>query len=258
MIWQRTAGVLALVGSSVVAADGAPAMDRAVTDLVIAGAAAGEADRSNQKWEPGCSARNPRYGVITFIRHKHGPVLMVAISETPLKNIRRDFMENRQMQDWGLVFDRNGDGRIDQLVYHIGPLPMEPASSVQNLPSLAGGDVRLTREQMHLMLDNMKLGFWQALDSNGDGAADYFAFPAKRNANGWYRGWAVTSVQGKTCRIVDRNGGEVEECTASADGRELQSATFAAHRWAADPDLVLDAFNGAARECRLSAADFLR
>jgi len=257
-LWNWHFAALALAGGSAVAADGGAVFGRAVTDVIVAGAAAGEADRSREDWEPACSATNPQYGAITFIRRKRGPVLMVAISNAPLKNLKRDFIGNRNAQDWGLVFDRNGDGRIDQLVYHIGPLPIEPDNSVSNLPPLSGDEVRLTREQMLALLDHMKLGFWQALDSDGDGRADHYAFPAKRKASGWYRGWAVIAAQGKACRIVGRDGSEVEDCVASTDGRDLESATFVAHRWAADPGAVLDAFNGAARECRLSAADFLR
>ncbi len=225
-----------------------------VAQRIVAGAAAGQQFESGNKLEIACSAALPDGGAITFVRHKRGPVLLGIINDKPLKDLRREFTLNPRMADWGLIMDRNRDGRIDQLAFNIGLLPTEPAAGSANLPKVTGGRIHGSGENLGLVMANMKRAFWQAIDADFDGVADFHAFPAERRDNGWHRGWAVLGARDETCRMIGRDGEDAGGCIPGAD-RQIDGEQVTARRWAVRPELIFAWMDNAARQCRLGAAD---
>lgn len=250
--WQPALALSLLV---VAARAGSASFPEDIGATIVAGASSAARLGEERSLAIACSATLPD-GAITFVRRKRGPVLLGVMSARPLKDLRREFTENPRMADWGLVRDRNGDGRIDQVVFNIGPLPTEPANPPPNLPAIVGGTV--AGGDIGLMFENMKPAFWQAVDADFDGTADVYAFPAARRVNGWHRGWAAVSADGATCRMIERDGSGAGGCTPGADGKELEGEAAVVHRWAARPELVFAGFDPAARQCRLGAADLSR
>lgn len=222
---------------------------------VVAGAAAGQRLEGEAKLEIACAVALPYgAGAITFVRRKRGPVLFGIINDKPLKDLRRECTLNPRMADWGLILDGNRDGRIDQVVFNIGLLPTEPAVPPANLPPVTGGSITGSGEALGLVLANMKRAFWQVVDNDFDGVADFYAFPAARRDNGWYRGWAVVSARDEACWMIGRDGEDAGRCTVGAD-RQINGELLTARRWATHPEAVFELMDRAARECRLGVAD---
>jgi hypothetical protein len=225
-----------------------------------------------------CAARVQAGPVVSFIGSSDGPVLLASLTENPLVDPTRDITlrlptgDQPQARpsataDWGYVYDHDRDGRIDHLVFLIGPTLMEPENPPTNLPPITGMDDVTSRVTAALFApDSLRYGFWQLLDTDHDGAMDTLAYPAMQKSNGWFRGWAVLSDPGaaparRTCRIMDRDGRVIEGCTAttgSAGGVDdghggYEGQTASAHEHALRPDLVWDALQQGANACRLKA-----
>jgi hypothetical protein len=198
-----------------------------------------------------------------------GGVLISRGNVAPKPKPANPQVSRSQTWDWGYVYDHNGDGRIDHLVFLIGAMFIEPENAPINLPSLLGPNNIVDRQTASFVLDNLQAGFWQLLDVDHDGAIDTLAYPAMQNANGWFRGWAVLTDPGaaparRTCRIMDRDGRVIEGCTAVAGGAGgiddghggYDGSTASAHEHAQRPDLVWEALQQGANACRLKAGNF--
>lgn len=230
-----------------------------------------------------CAAKVKTGPVVSFVGSTDGRVLLASFTESPLADPSRDIallhwsLSADQQRagpsatiDWGYVYDHNKDGRIDHLVFLIGPMLMEPDNPPANLPPVIGLDDVASRVTAAMFApDSMRTGFWQLLDTNHDGVADALAYPAMQKSNGWVRGWAVLTDIGaapgrRTCRIMDRDGRVIEGCTAttgSAGGVDdghggYEGRTASAHEHALRPDLLWDALQQGASACKLKADNF--
>jgi hypothetical protein len=228
-----------------------------------------------------CAARVDTGPVVSFVTSGDGRVLLAALTGNPLADARRDInlglpssAEQQQASpsattDWGYVYDHDRDGRIDHLVFLIGPMIFEPENPPPNLPPLTGSDDVTSRVTAALFAPgSLRNGFWQLLDTDHDGAMDTLAYPALQKSNGWFRGWAVltdlAAGTARTCRIMDRDGKVIEACTATthtAGGVQdehggYEGQTASAHEHALRPDLVWGALQQASTACKLKAVDF--
>jgi hypothetical protein len=95
-------------------------------------------------------------------------------------------------QDWGYVFDRNGDGKVDYLCYFMGPMPVEGADFPADFPKReADGKLRLKKEEIEFLVRHMKAVFYHVADDDFDGRADgvvIFSMDPDRN---WVNGWGL-------------------------------------------------------------------
>lgn len=219
---------------------------------------AGDRDAVQFRWKDrlkaGCSATAKSGTVTTFITNRKGTAVIAVMGNKPIRDIRRDWIENRRMQDWGMIHDADRDGLIDQVVFNIGPLPMEPADTT-NLPSITGKEI--SADAFLALFQNSRTAYWQVLDLDRDGQLDRLALPAERKSNGWHSGWAVLGLgaaEGQ-CRVLDKDGIDRGACSLSADGQTVEGEAVTAYRWVLRPQITLDLFREAAQSCKLRLAD---
>jgi hypothetical protein len=234
-----------LLSTSAIAAEGVwpPAF---AVPTIVAVAADSVVPRREAALTVGCQHRDPQ-GLVTFVNAADGRVLLAALTSRPLADPRRDlwlspgFLTQRSKprvtstQDWAYVYDQDGDGHLDWIAFLIGPLAIRTGGPDEgNLPRIVDGHAQVTGiDALGAFMTRLRFGFWQAGDSDGDGAADVAAWPAERKADGWYRGWAVERLgarvgEAAACTLVDANGQAETPCIA--DGSDLRSEDASAHR----------------------------
>jgi hypothetical protein len=113
---------------------------------------------------------------------------------------------------FGAVYDHDRNGRIDHLVYPIGPLPFAPEA-----PSTE------TR---------FAVGYWQALDTDHDGSADTLVTPAQVKSHGRFSGWVMVTGTpatpgGPRCTVIDAAGRVIEPCTLTKNNTERKEKEYA-------------------------------
>lgn len=253
----------------------APAMDwppAALSARVVAAEADAIAPRREQDLRAGCRQRDAE-GHVTFVNGADGRPLLVALTQRPLADPRRDiwlsphFLSARDKgrstgtEDWAYVLDENGDGRIDHIAYLIGPLPVRTgAPGEAPVPPIIDGSVKVTGvDAMAAFFARLRFGFWQVIDMDGDGTADAAAWPAERKEDGWHRGWALQRLgDPSACWLVDAQGRPEQACTLDEGGRDLVSESAKAHLWAKDSAGVFARILNAAAACRFGPGSLRR
>lgn len=232
-----------------------PSAPRSPAELLVQGAREAAGLSAKGKLAIGCAARTGDW-TTTYLRLRNGAAVIAAFSDKPLRSIAKDWTRNPAMQDWAYIHDRDGDGRIDHIVFNIGPLPIAPAGEAR-LPPIANGEI--TGEAVMIVLDNMRTAYWQAIDDNGDGTLDWLGVPAMRKDNGWYSGWALLSRKegSSECTVVDSEGQTRGACTVAEDGT-IAGDDVTARRWVSRPQYVFDAVLQGAATCKLSVKDLPR
>ncbi|MCL5778976.1 hypothetical protein M1105_18560, partial [Limibaculum sp. FT325] len=144
--------------------------------------------------------------------------------------------------DWGYVFDRNGDGRVDYFAFLIGPMSIAPR-----------GDEALRFANR----------FWEVIDSDFNGEADSLIVPAIRESDGGVEGAMLLEGIAKSgepsacCWGGESGSADIKDCRPTARGcRSLDnSLTAASDRF--PPAAIafvmsqLPLVNSAAAECNL-------
>ncbi len=118
---------------------------------------------------------------VTFIGFESKKVLLAAVTKVKLANPKEDiwlkwrFVPSGQnpkggvTADWGYVFDRNGDGKIDYIAFLMGPLWVKDKDFPIDYPKMGE---KLNGEQVRLMINSTKLVFRYFADENFDGKVD--------------------------------------------------------------------------------------
>ena len=75
--------------------------------------------------------------------------------------------------DWGYIFDRNGDGRVDYLIYLDAARPIAPDQFPENYPKGS----RLSQQDLELYFHRVRLVFTHLADDNFDGVVDAIVAP---------------------------------------------------------------------------------
>jgi hypothetical protein len=141
--------------------------------------------------------------------------------------------------DWGWVYDRNGDGRLDWFAFVIGPVAVAPEGE-RDLPRLPGP---MTKAEMRLLVANTPYRFWQIVDSDFDGAPDALLAPAMRR-DGWAEG--VMLLEGierpggpsACCWRSERQAGPGLECRPTPSGCETRDGALSAISARFGPDIL--------------------
>lgn len=139
---------------------------------------------------------------VTFVGVQRHRALIVAFTPGPLDDPSRDIslaplfvlrhglpqpigydprVKDATM-DWGYIFDRNNDGRVDYLAHLEAPLPVRPAQYPGELPPLLGS---ITGKALKLAIANTRMVFWHAIDLNFDGASNALVLSMMDRRNGW-------------------------------------------------------------------------
>lgn len=84
--------------------------------------------------------------------------------------------------DWGYIFDRNNDGRIDYLAYLESARAVRPAHYTGQLPPIIGS---ITGKAMKLAIANTHMVFWHSIDLQFDRKSTALIMPMVDRRTGW-------------------------------------------------------------------------
>lgn len=124
-------------------------------------------------------------------------VLLAAITPKPLlnpnqtlylKTVFNPMPTAGPVQDWGYVFDRNGDGKIDYVAWLVGAGPVKQKDFPANYPKRGQ---RLTLDQLGVALESSRLIFEHWADDNFEGRLSGIVFEAADPERDWVEGWTV-------------------------------------------------------------------
>lgn len=156
---------------------------------------------------------------VTFIGMEKGKVLLAAITKEKIKDPQKSlyltarfekvtkkvknpyftitfakklFLDPGEIIDWGYVFDRNGDGKIDYVSYLIGALPVKQNNFPENFPK-RGEEAVLSDESRPLavFIFCSRLNFAHYADDNFDGKIDAAVIERMDLERDWIDKWMV-------------------------------------------------------------------
>ncbi len=218
---------------------------------------------------------------VTFVGLETGKVLLAAITENKLKKPSIEILLKVQflklpyppyiaptagrVVDWGYVYDRNGEGKIDYVSYLVGPFPIKKPDFPSDYPK-RGQSLNLS--EIELFLKSMRLLFTHWADDNYDGKVDAVVFEAVDPERNWVEGWtAVRST--KYDGTVDEGWYFKEDINVREKDAERTGTGFSTRRIPgiepvfgpgelAHKTKILTMFNEAAEKCELTGSSFYR
>jgi hypothetical protein len=141
------------------------------------------------------SAGSPRILLAAFSRKRLGDpqqAISLTVRYGPLPTARP---KAGGTLDWGYLSDRNGDGRVDYLVYLQNAHPVLPDPLPADFPAVERGpqgQIRASLPLLHAMIDQAQMVFRHYADDDFDGSADGMVveeFDAERPV--FVRDWIV-------------------------------------------------------------------
>jgi hypothetical protein len=195
-----------------------------------------------------------------FVLTKKGPVTDVAkvISFDKIIPIGGAPMPN---YDWGFLYDRNGDGWVDYLVFLEGAHPVkteEISGLIPKKPGAKFGDpIKISsRGEMELIIDHFQLVFTHNADDNFDGKSDGVVAALRDTenpnwiyGNGVMRSRAFTQEVDEDWRFVTDIGTRAGSVPRTPKGFEV--TFFSGERPLETSSELLDAVNACVRACRI-------
>lgn len=208
---------------------------------------------------------------VSFVGFKDGGIFIAALSRKrlrkPGKNLRtripRGGLPPSATMDWGYVFDRNHDGRVDYLAYLDGINPVVPDDWRGHLPNLTRPFTG--RELKEIVLPNTRAVFWHMADDDFDGRHDGLAVSMRDVSTGWLNGWVMardTNFDGRFDACVFYRGrmrSKVGDCDPAARGFGVKGERPSGLSGvpAVDEPSLLTLINQVAKRCRLQGESFL-
>ena len=206
---------------------------------------------------------------VTFVGFDEGEILLVVLTQQRFSNPNRNLLlavgENsppRGTRDWGYVFDRNYDGKVDYLAFLDGVNAVAPDEWAGELPNLTEPFTR--RELTEVVIPNTRPVFWHMADDNFDGSHDGIATSMRNLETGWLDGWVVardSDFDGRydSCRaFLGTLRSELEVCAESPDGYIVKGRRFSGLRNVPpDQSLILPIVNSGAESCELTGSSYL-
>lgn len=204
------------------------------------------------------------WGYVTFVGAEEEKIIFVAFTEhkfrSPSKNLRTGgHLPRGATLDWGYVFDRNNDGKVDYFTFLNGPMPVVPEDWEGDLPNK---NAPHSTEEIEFMLNNMEVDFWHLADDNFDGFHDGVAVSLLDLDTGWIDGLVVardTDFDGNydSCRTFNgRMHTETGECEGSHAGFHVPNKEFSGCAEIPPPRWFFKQINEAAEKCRLTGEFF--
>ncbi len=206
---------------------------------------------------------------VSFIGTDPDEILIVALTGRRFSNPEKNLLfrvppggpPRGGTRDWGYIFDRNYDGRVDYLVFLDGVNAVVPDDWEGELPNLTQ---RFTgRELREIVLPNSRPVFWHMGDDNFDGEHDAVAASFRNLDNGWMDGWINardTDFDGRYefCMAFERTFvAMMGLCEGTADGYEVPGRRISGlMKVPPDPGGLLPLINEGAAECELTGESF--
>jgi hypothetical protein len=146
-----------------------------------------------------------------------GRIVLVAFSDRPVKELEKAaFLEVRFREsgptacpspresctmDWGYIYDRNGDGRVDYVAFLYGAMALTPANPPPGFSATAD---EVDREGLVLWLNSSRLFFFHGADDDFNGTADLMvgpSGPAPRSV--WFDSFAALKSTARNGKVDD-------------------------------------------------------
>lgn len=168
-------------------------------------------------------------------------------------------------QDWGFVWDRNGDGAVDYFVFLDGSVPVETPEIADRipLPDASGG---YPAETLPLFLEHTRLAFHHHADDDFDGKSDAIVgsiHDPKRP--GWIhrhvvlRSTTFSQTVDEDWMFWEDIGERLGPVPRTAEGRFVPlSGLYSFEQHLVDSSGLLDWVNGWIRKCELPAGTIPR
>ncbi len=205
---------------------------------------------------------------VTFVKSKKEGIFLAVITgwkfSRPEKNLFTSApptgIPKGGTRDWGYVFDRNHDGKVDYLAFLDGPNPVVPDDWVGELPQLGGQST--VEELREVVLPNIKLVFWHLVDDNFDDRHDGVAVSMRNVENMWIDGWVVardSDFDGRYDECKSFQGvihKELGPCEGAADDYRVANKRPSGLGRIPPGYGMLQFINAAASECKLTGNAF--
>lgn len=218
---------------------------------------------------------------VTFVGIETDTVLLAAITDKKLKHPEREMLlkvgfykipeppfirpSAGSIWAWGYVYDRNGDGKIDYIVFSNGYAPIKQKDFPLSYPKRNEG---LDLNDLGIAIKSLRFFFTHMADDNYDGKVDAVVFESIDSERDWIEGWmAVRST--KFDGVPDEawffnEDINLKEKNAERVGNGFRSRSlfnFGSVFGQADLDKMNNAmvkFNQAAEKCKLTGSSFYR
>ncbi|SDP81894.1 hypothetical protein [Desulforhopalus singaporensis] len=126
---------------------------------------------------------------VSYIGDEKGKILLVVFTHEKFKEPRKNIYAGTTSGglppgatlNWGYVFDRNHDGKVDYLSFLDGGNVVVPDGWQGDLPNL---NKAITAEELKFIMANMRLVFWHMVDDNFDGFPDRVIVSLRNIDNG--------------------------------------------------------------------------
>lgn len=208
---------------------------------------------------------------VSFVGFGEGYIFLVVITkhefEAPAINLIDVAPDNvippGGTMDWGYVFDRNHDGKVDYLAFLDGANLVVPDDWTGDLPDQSTTFTEETFKE--LVLPNMKLLFWHLADDNFDGYHDGTAVSTRNVESGWIDGWIAardTDFDGNydSCNYFQgRFRTDVGPCEGTPSSYRVPNKELSGIRQIPpSKDFYFQLINAAAEKCNFSGESFYR
>lgn len=168
----------------------------------------------------------------------------------------------KEQVEWLFTFDRAGKGRVDYLVWPLGPNAIKPP----DFPADFRKGSKMTRQEFEYWLKNVKIVYQHWADDDFDGTIDAVVLEAYDPDRPWVEGWqfirsshfdgALDDCWFFKDRIDEKRG----ECERSGQGYKTRSLSykpeFGPERFTGFSE-ILTYLNAAAGRCGLTKDSFL-
>lgn len=192
---------------------------------------------------------------VTFIGVEKGKVLLAAITKEKINNLQKSIslkvrFKNKkismgqytmtfgdvpvagELKDWGYIYDRNADGKLDYVSFFIGVMPVKQKDFPTDFPK---GLVLLpfhdNPKHLEIFKRSCQLIFNHMADDNLDGSIDGVVLERMDHERSWVDSWTI--IQNSkfketvdTCWIFKDNVGIKEgDCVKTQKGYMVRRAT---------------------------------
>ena len=171
---------------------------------------------------------------ISFVSADKKKVLIGAFSKSELQHPETAIFFEPQLKggqtakeqvEWLFIFDRAGRGRVDYLVWPLGPGAIKPPDFPADFPK----GTKMTRQQYEYWVRNVRIVYQHWADDDFDGTLDAVVLEAADPDRPWIEGWQVIrslrsdGVLDDCWFFKDSIGEKKGECERSGQGYKTRS-----------------------------------
>lgn len=168
-------------------------------------------------------------------------------------------------RDWGWIWDRNGDGRVDYFTFVDGAMPVMSEEIAHLVPKKPGAVFKIeSKEELDLITKNMQLVFTHHADDNFDGCSDAVVAALHHPESPfWIYRYGVLRSRSLT-QVIDENWSFVSHIAIKAGSVPTENGHFQVSFFSPGDQALktssklLASINDGVRACRIPAGELPR